>query len=72
MKQQCIWMKFNTHIKPYKLILMKSIHEIDIYILENPKTQRCIHDEPKLIEISFYKHMKLKYLWIESNTYCKL
>ena len=50
--------------KSCKLVLIKSIHETERCILENPK--------PKRIKISFYKHMKLKYVWIESNTYCKL
>ena len=53
-----------------KLILMKSIHETEDVFLKNLKTQRCIHDKLKLIELSFYKHMKFKYVWIESNTYC--
>ena len=50
--------------KPCKLVMMKSIHETERCILENPKL--------KCIEISFYKHMKLKYVWIESNTYYKV
>ena len=57
-----------------KLVLMKSIHEIDICILDKSKLKLVymMNRKHNIYKNKFLNNMKIKYVWIESNTYCKL